>query len=311
MKNNSPQQPISLTADSHANLNLTNATRTAFSQPATLAKSTGLWAKLTPETVEGSTFALLQTATMPGVKGAYRLLQGEDHTGVVLADVIVDTAKGVAAGYATSTLGTGVATAATKVGLGGITKWNAHMAIAASILQSGKLFTRYLTKDIDAEQLLDEVNRTVITGTASFYYGSLGQTVIPIPVVGALIGSTVGYFTGNILYQSGLLSLGVPLTVKHAENRRKHIEDLCLHAIPVMQRNREELQALISQHFTEQTGQFNAAFSAMDSVLAERDPDAYLKQLEILCNVLGKGLPFRSFQEFDEFMSDGSKTFEL
>jgi len=300
MKNNSIQQH-----------NLTETTQTALSQPATLVKSARLWAKLTPEAVEGSTFALLQTATMPGVKGAYRLLRGEDHTGVVLADVIVDTAKGVAAGYATSTLGTGVATAAAKVGLGGITKWNVHMAIAASILQSGKLFARYITNDIESEQLLDELNRTVITGTASFYYGSLGQTVIPIPVVGALIGSTVGYFTGNILYQSGLLSLGVPLAAKQAEERRKHIEELCLHAIPLMQRNREELQALISQYFTEQTGLFNAAFSAMDSVLADRDPNTYLKQLENLCNVLGKGLPFKSFQEFDEFMSDDSSTFKL
>ena len=157
----------------------------------------------------------------------------------------------------------------------------------------------------------DELNRTIITGTASFYYGSLGQTVIPVPVVGALIGSTVGYFTGNILYQSGLLSLGAPLAAKQAKERRKNIEDLCLHAIPVMQRNRAELQTLISRHFTKQTGLFNAAFSAMDSVLAEWDPDAYLKQLEILCNVLDKGLPFKSFQEFDEFMNDGSSTFKL
>jgi len=300
MKNNSIQQQ-----------NLTEATLTAFNQPATLAKSAGLWAKLTPETVEGSAFALLQTATMPGVKGAYRLIRGEDHAGVVLADVIVDTVKGVAAGYATSTLGTGVATAAAKVGLAGITKWNVHMAIAASILQSGKLFTRYIIKDIDAEQLLDEVNHTIITGTASFYYGSLGQTVIPIPVVGALVGSTVGYFTGNILYQSGLFSLGVALVVKQADERRKHIEDLCLQAIPVMQHNREELESLVSQYFREQTGLFNSAFSAMDSVLAEWNPDAYLMQLENLCNVFDKGLPFRSFQEFDEFMNDGSSTFEL
>ena len=251
------------------------------------------------------------TAGMSGVKGVYRLVQGEDELGAVFAEVTVDTAKGFATGYASSALGKGVGHAAEKVGLGGIAKCNAHTAIAAGIIQSGKSFIKYLNDEIDEEQMLEEVSHTVITGTSAFYYGALGQVAIPIPVVGAIIGSTVGYFVGNILYQSGLVSLGDTVGVKMAKERRKRIEAICLQAIPLMQKHREELQILIDQHLAEQSELFDTAFSFMDTAITEWNPDAYIFQLERICNTFNTGLPFKSFKEFDEFMLDENTTFEL
>jgi hypothetical protein len=315
MLSNNKNKHISFAADVQADStsrNLADVTTAALKSPETLQKSSTVWAKLSsPETVESSAFALLQTATMPGVKGAYRLVKGDDESGTVIADVILDTAKSFASGYATNSLGTGIGTAASKLGLGGITSWNVHMAVAASIMQSGKSFVRFLKQEIDTEEMLEEVNRTVIAGTASFYYGSLGQTMIPVPVLGAFIGSTVGYFTGNILYQSGLFCLGETVADKRSQARRRQIEELCLHAIPLMQRHREELQRLISRYFTEQTELFSSAFNDMDVAFAACDPESYLKQLEIICNAFDTGLPFKSFLEFDAFMHDESKTFML
>lgn len=261
--------------------------------------------------LEGGAVSAGITVSMSCTKGVYRLIQGEDQVGAMLAEVTVDTAKSFATGYAASALGKGVGHVAERVGLGGIAKCNAHTAIAAGIIQSGKSFIKYLNDEIDEEQMLEEVSHTVITGTASFYYGALGQVAIPIPVVGAIIGSTVGYFVGNILYQSGLVSLGDTVGVKMAKERRKRIESLCLQAIPLMQRHREELQALIQQHHVAQAELFDAAFSSMDAAISEWNPDTCIAQLETICNVFDTGLPFRSFKEFDEFMTDDSTTFEL
>jgi len=171
--------------------------------------------------------------------------------------------------------------------------------------------------------MLEEVSHTVITGTSAFYYGALGQfagsaisqvvgqTLIPIPVVGAIIGSTVGYFVGNILHQSGLLSLGDTVYVKIAKERRKRIEAICLQSIPLMQRHREELQVLIQQHLAEQAELFDSAFNSMDAAIIEWNPEACITQLETICNAFDTGLPFKSFKEFDDFMTDNNTTFEL
>lgn len=261
--------------------------------------------------LEGGKLSGAITGTVSSARGVFSLIKGDGEVGAVIAEVTVDTAKGFASGYATSALGKGVGHVAKDVGLGGLAKCNAHTAIAAGIIQSGKSFVRYLNGDIDEEQMLEEVSHTVITGTSSFYYGALGQVLIPIPVVGALVGSTVGYFVGNILYQSGLLSLGDTVGVKLAKERRKRIEALCLQAIPLMQQNRLELQSLINQHISEQREMFDSAFMCMDDALVNWNPDAFTFHLEKVCNAFNTGLPFSNFKEFDEFMNDDSTVFEF
>ncbi len=268
-------------------------------------------AQVSLATYEGVTFQALEIVGRSGAKKAWRMIQGEDQNGSILAEVLIDSAKSVANGYVTSSIGTGVGVAAEKVGLAGITRINAHLAIAAAIVQSSKSLHAYLDNRIDAEQMLDEINQTAVNGTASFYYGTVGQTVIPIPVAGALIGSIVGYFVGTILYQSGLLSLGEPVSVKQAQKRRQRVEEICHHAIPLIRQHREELQRVIKENGIGQIALFEAAFQSMDSACAESDPQGYLSQLETICSALHAALPFKTFSEFDLFMRDRAQTFEL
>ena len=263
------------------------------------------------ETYEGVTFQALEIIGKSGAKKAWRMIKGEDQNGSVLAEVLIDSAKSVANGYVTGTIGTGVAAAAETAGLGGITRINGHLAIAAAIVQSSKSLCAYLDNRIDAEQMLDEINQTAVNGTASFYYGTVGQAVIPIPVAGALIGSIVGYFVGTILYQSSLLSLGEPLSIKQAQKRRQCVEEICHHAIPLIQLHREELQRVVRENCIGQVALFDAAFQTMDAASAESDPHASICQLETICSALHAALPFKTFREFDLFMHDGTKVFEL
>ena len=283
-----------------------NPNKTAFkhdmSAVADEANKAGLYGGAASAAVSGG---------MTGAKGIYRLVQGEDELGAILAEVTAETAKSFATGYATSFVGKGVGHVAEHLGLGNIAKCNAHSAIAAGIIQSSKSLIKFLNGEIDDEQMLDEVSHTAITGTASFYYGAVGQLAIPVPLVGALIGSTVGYFVGNILYQSGLISLGDTVGVKIAKERRKRVEAMCLQAIPLMQRHREELQISIQQYLVEQTGIFETAFSLMDVAILEWNPDSCIEQLERICSAFDTGLPFKTFKEFDEFMNDGSSTLVL
>jgi hypothetical protein len=262
-------------------------------------------------TYEGVMFQLLENFGKSGAKKAWRMIKGEGQNGSILAEVIVNSAKSVANGYITGGIGSGVGVAAESVGLGGIVTVNAHLAIAAGIVQSSKSLRAYLDNRIDTEQLLDEINQTAVNGTASFYYGTVGQTVIPVPVAGALIGSIVGYFVGNILYQSSLLSLGEPAEVTQAQKRRTRVEEICLHAIPLIQQHREALQRVIEENCIEQVTLFNAAFQTMDSASEGRDPHLYISQLETICSALYAGLPFKTFGEFDLFMHDSTKAFAL
>jgi hypothetical protein len=251
-----------------------------------------------------------------GISGLFRLARGEAGTGEIVAQVAIDAAKGFATSCATTAISKGVPHALVNAGVSQttanvLTKSNAHLALAAGIVQCGKSLGRYLNGEIDDEQLLTEISGTAITGASAFYYGALGQAIIPIPIVGAFVGSTVGYFVGNMLHQSGLISLGEAAVVKAARERREHVEALCMTAIPLMRAHRLELEALLAEYFAERRHLLTATFDDLENSLVDWDADQFTAGLARVNNAFGTTLPFKTFDEFDNFMKDDSQSFVL
>ncbi len=251
-----------------------------------------------------------------GIGGLYQLSQGKTTTRKVAAQIIVDTSKGFATSYLTTAGSKGIVHGLAKAGVsqttvGALTKSNAHIALAAGILKSGQSVARYLQGEIDSEQLMGEISETAITGASAFYYGALGQAIIPIPIIGAMIGSTVGYFVGSMLHQSGLIGLGEVAVVKVARDRRERIEAMCLESIPLIRQHRLELEALLKTHFAERRQLLTQAFDGMEKSLVSWDADDFTQHLESVNQAFGKSLPFKSFNEFDAFMKDKDSVFVL
>ncbi len=251
-----------------------------------------------------------------GISGLYQLSQGKSTKGEVAAQIIVDTSKGFATSYLTTAGSKGIVHGLAKAGVsqttvGALTKSNAHIALAAGILKSGQSVVRYLQGEIDNDQFMDEISETAITGASTFYYGALGQAIIPIPIVGAMIGSTVGYFVGSMLHQSGLIGLGEVAVVKVARERRERIEAMCLESIPLIRQHRSELEALLKTHFAERRQLLTQAFDGMEQSLVSWDANDFTQHLESVNQAFGKSLPFKSFNEFDAFMKDKYSVFVL
>ncbi len=248
------------------------------------------------------------------VSGVHQIYNDEADIGKVVANISVEAAKGYATGYACTAISKGITHSTTHV-LGHatskvLTRSNAPVAIAAGVVTTGKSMLSYMQGDIDSEQLLSEISHTAITCTSSFYYGAIGQVVIPIPVVGALIGSGVGYFIGNMLHQSSLIALGDSQVVKVAKERRKAIEAMCLTMIPIIQKNREELEQSLNKHFSDRKEIFSEAFNILDASLGEWNHDTFVSGLENINNQFGATLQFKNFDEFDTFMN-GDEVFQF
>lgn len=260
----------------------------------------------------GATFS----GVASGVSGLYQLSQGKTTKGDVAAQVIVDASKSFAISYLTTAGSKGVVHGLAKAGVsqttvGVLTKSNAHVALAAGIVKSGQSVVRYLRGEIDGDQLTNEISETAVTGASTFYYGALGQAIIPIPIVGAMIGSTVGYFIGSMLHQSGLIGLGEVAVVKVARERRERIEAMCLESIPLIRQHRLELEALLKTHFAERRQLLTQAFDGMEKSLVSWNADDFTQHLESVNQAFGKSLPFKSFDEFDTFMKDKDSVFVL
>ncbi|NVZ10363.1 hypothetical protein HW932_13945 [Allochromatium humboldtianum] len=254
----------------------------------------------------GKVGALL-TGSISAVTGVHSLHKGEIEVGELLSRVAVDSAKGYATGYVVTAMSKGITYSTTYL-LGesvarSFARSNAPVAIAAGVVNASKSFVAYINGDIGGEQLLDEVSHTAITSTSSFYYGALGQVAIPIPIIGALVGAGVGYFIGNMLHQSGLVALGDSRVVKEAKERRYAVQAMCLAVIPEIQKNRLELESYLESYFSQRKNDFLASFCVLDNSLYSWNPDEFVLGLEKINNQFGISLQFKSFADFDLFMS--------
>ena len=257
--------------------------------------------------MQGGMYAAGGAAVFEGARSIYRAYNDDIQFGDALQNMAVGSAKAFTTGYVTTAVSKGVTHTTSHLlgeGVGQtMMKSNASTAIAYGIVQSGKSMVSYLNGEIDEVELGNQISHTAITGSASFYYGAVGQMLIPIPVVGALVGSTVGYFVGNMIFQSGLVSLGEPAVVKAAIERRKRIEAMCLTVIPKINQERLRLEQVYDQHFTERKIAFHNTFNSMDALMREGNVAGFIHQLEQFNQVFGKSLGFRSFSEFDKMMS--------
>ena len=247
------------------------------------------------------------------VKGSYDLYKGDAEFGEVVSNIVADSAKGFAIGYTVTALSKGL-THTTSHYLGqtiskAFTRSTAPVAIAAGIITSGKSIVSYLNGNISSHELLSEINHTAITCTCAFYYGALGQVAIPIPVVGAMVGAGVGYFIGNMLHQSSLIALGDSKIVKEAKERRNAIEAMCLSAIPIMRKNRIELEEALDKYFFERKNEFEQSFKLMDESIDNWNPDSFVRGLEKINQSFGVSLQFQDFAKFDDFMQNKNEVF--
>lgn len=237
----------------------------------------------------------------------YDFFYGEQELADAAINTSIAAAKGYATGYTVTAISKGI-THTSSYFLGesiskSITRSNAHIAFAAGIVSTAKSMASYLTGEINFKQLSDQINHTAITSTSAFYYGALGQVTIPIPVVGALVGSGVGYLIGNLIHQSGLIALGDSSIVKEAKARRQQLEQFCLRSIPQIQKHRKELELQLEQHRELRQHKVDLGFSIMDKSLESLNPDEYLKGLNLIGEQFGIILPYKNFEEFDRIMT--------
>lgn len=240
------------------------------------------------------------------ITSSYDFYKGTKSIGETLSSITIDAAKGYATGYTVTAMSKGI-THGTSHFLGqsaskALTRSNAPIAIAAGVVAASKSIASFIKGDIDEEKLLDEISHTAITSTASFYYGALGQVAIPIPVVGAMVGASIGYFVGNMLHQSSLIALGESKIVKEAKHRRLAIEEMCLSLIPQIRNQRIAFEAQLTKHFNERDTEFRIAFMQLDSSLEDWSPNGFVSGLEKINLQFGKTLQFKTFEEFDDFM---------
>lgn len=147
-------------------------------------------------------------------------------------------------------------------------KSSAPAMIVGAAVANVTIFIRYFSGKIDEVELCKQLGRTntnLLSGGAMAF---AGQALIPIPVVGALIGGFVGAALSEAFFNA-LNSKKVEL----ARQRRIEIEKECRESIRLLEMYQNQFKEVFERYFHGTIKFFNEGFDELERALYAGDAD--------------------------------------
>ena len=128
--------------------------------------------------------------------------------------------------------------------------------------------------------------------------------MIPVPVIGGMIGGMVGYAIASASYGVLLQSLK---DEKRSAEERAIIEQACNEHIKMIRSYRAELEKTISTYLTTRMDSFRSSFDGIKESLEIGDVDGFIANTNKISIALGRNPQFENMTEFDALMSSNKK----
>ncbi len=252
--------------------------------------------------LQGAKNSGLAALTMSGIMNIAAVLKGEKDAGEAIADTLKAGGTGAATGYVMSgglTVISQKLSYSTSQLMQSIAKSNLPGQIVTAVMVVGGTLKRYASGELSTEDFIIELGDKGAGFAAGSYGFAVGQAMIPIPVVGGLIGSMVGYALSGAVYGKlrEALSSG-----KLAREERIRVERECDEAVRAIRDFRAKMEALISEYLTSHIKTFHAAFDTMRDSLSLGDIDGFISGANTITKKLGGRVQFEDMREFDGLM---------
>ncbi|GAA9450380.1 hypothetical protein BTM440_08610 [Helicobacter pylori] len=165
------------------------------------------------------------------------------------------------------------------------------------------IFIRYFSGKIDETELCKQLGRTNTSLLSGGAMAVAGQALIPIPVVGALIGGFVGAALSEVFFNA-LNSKKVEL----ARQKRIEIEKECRESIRLLEMYRNQFNEVFERYFHGTIKFFNESFDELERVLYAGDADLAIGANNKIQEGLGQKLSFGNKQECWDFITSRGRT---
>lgn len=233
---------------------------------------------------------------------------------------VADSVAQIAAAAATAGVRAGVTSGLAKVVqigarntevLSPLAESTAPVAIASAVLSTGQAAYDYACGRIDRDELLDRCGEVALRNTGAWAFGVVGQAVVPVPVVGALVGSTAGYVASAAILEGLKLARAAAISADVAEQRLAELEAEALAAVRAMEEHRLTLELVMDQEARQFADTIVPLLDGLEACLSARRDTEAMDQLARLNLELGVKLDWATLPEFDDFMSDADQRLQL
>ncbi|WQW58711.1 hypothetical protein KVJ84_03750 [Helicobacter pylori] len=259
----------------------------SHTRPASITKGEAIEARLNPNLSTAKDVTRVshqagmnatQTGALIGggvslVTNVYECIANGKDPMKALKHTLVATAKGGALSYgstfASSSLGGWMQSNANKI-IQSLGKGSVPAMIVGACVANATVLTRYFSGKIDKTELLKQLGKANTTLISSGAMAVAGQVLIPIPVVGALIGGFVGAILSETFFNAFLKARE---EAKLARQRRIEIERECREIIKLLEIYQNQLKEVFEKYFHETTKFFNQSFNELERASYAGDAD--------------------------------------
>lgn len=244
------------------------------------------------------------------IRNVVAVAKGEKEPSEAASSIVKDTSAGAVTAYTTAFAGSalkGTMQNSSSQYIRSISKTNAPAAMVMSTIDVGKTMVKFVKGDISGVECLEEIGEKGTSHLSAAMFAAVGQIAIPIPVVGAMVGSMVGYALSASFYKELTQSLK---EAKIAREERIRIEKECQEARAMIAEYRILMQQTIKQYLESHIMVFNEALSGIDEAMLTGDIDLFLKSSASIQTKLGYTPEFSNMSEFQSMM-ESDKPFNL
>ena len=240
------------------------------------------------------------------VKNMVLFCKGEQEAEETVKNVAKDTASSAAMGYGTGFAGTALKGAmqnSKSAYIRALSKTNIAGTVVSASVSVTKTLTKYIKGEIDGVECLEMLGEEGTGMIASSMFAVAGQMLIPIPVVGGLIGGMVGYSLSSSCYRVLTDSLKEE---KLSKEEREKIEKACEEHIKLIREYRAEIDQIVSEYLTDYMDDFRDSFSGIKNALDIGDVDWFIESSNRITESLGGKVPFSNMEDFNKKMLNGN-----
>ncbi len=255
----------------------------------------------------------MQTGALVGcsvslVTNVYECITNGKDPKKAIKHTALATLKGGAISYlntfSSSSLGGLMQSSANKI-IKSLGKGSVPAMIVGAGVASCKVFIDYCRGKINETELL---KRLVKANTSLLSCGAMavvGQALIPIPVVGALIGGFVGAVMSETVFNTLLKDRE---EAKLVRQRRIEIEKECRERIRLLEMYQNQFKEMFEQYFHGTIKFFNESFDDLEMALYAGDADLVIGANNKIQERMGQKALFGNKQEGWDFITSRGRT---
>lgn len=247
----------------------------------------------------------MTAVTMSGVMNIMAVVKGDKEVGEAIADTVQDGGKAAASGYvlgnALTIVGNSLSNSSSQI-LQSFIKSNIPGKVITAVQITGNTLKKYGNGEITIEECIEEIGKNGVNLATIGYFSTVGQTLIPIPIVGAAIGALIGSVVTSTYYDALVASLNS----EYEHQQRLRIIEESKQIAQEARQYRADLEKYLDDYFKEYKKCFDEALLDIGISFQINDAEGVVEGANQITRKLGGKVYYDSIDEFKSFLSNGS-----